>query len=270
MTCAEFKEQVAAFALGILDAGDRAACERHLAERAHEGCLTALADANDAVAVLGLALPTVAPSAATWSAIEARTRTVAAVTPLRRRSRLATVAPWLLAAALILALVVSLRQRQQVGRELQAALDRSNDALQQRAQCAAELAVMRHDAEQRRDAMALMQLPGTKLVTLAQQGPPQLIGQGALNVIWHAGVKRGYVLGRGLAAPAGKDYELWVIRGARKIPAGILHGDATGALVSAIDPTLLQEGAPDAIAVTLEATGGRPQPEGPIVLVGKI
>lgn len=266
MTCAEFKEQVAAFALGILDADERAACERHLAEREHQGCLSALAEANDAVAVLGLALPAVTPSPATWSAIESRTRTVAAVTPIARRSRFAAVAPWLLAAALLLALLVSLRQRQQVGRELQAAIERSNDALAQRAQCAAQLEAMLHDAEQRREAVALLQLPGTKLVTLAQQGGEQ----GALNVIWHSGVKRGFVLGRGLAAPSGKDYELWVIRGARKIPAGILHGDATGALVSAIDPKLLQDGAPDAIAVTLEATGGRPQPEGPIVLVGKI
>ena len=267
MTCAEFKEQVAAFALGILDADERAACERHLAEREHQGCLTALAEANDAVAVLGLALPAIAPSAATWSAIEARTRTVAAsVTPLPRRSRWAVAAPWLLAAALLLALLASVRQKQLVGREVQAALDRSNDALTQRNQCAAELAGLRHDAEQRRDAMALLQLSGTKLVTLAQQGNEQA----ALNVIWHAGVKRGFVLGRNMTAPSGKDYELWVIRGTRKIPAGILRGDPTGALVSAIDPTLLQEGAPDAIAVTLEATGGRPQPEGPIVLVGKI
>ncbi len=268
MTCAEFKEQVAAFALGILDADERAACERHLAEREHQGCLTALAEANDAIAVLGLALPAIAPSAATWSAIESRTRTVAAnVTPLRRRSRLAVAAPWLLAAAMLLVLLVSLRQKQLVGREMQAVLDRSNDALAQRNQCAAELASMRKDAEQRRDAMALLQLSGTKLVTLAQQGSEH---EAALNVIWHAGVKRGYVLGRGITAPSGKDYELWVIRGTRKIAAGILHGDATGALVSAIDPKLLQEGAPDAIAVTLEATGGRPQPEGPIVLVGKI
>jgi anti-sigma-K factor RskA len=269
MTCAEFKEHLAAFALGTLDADERAACERHLAQREHEGCLSALAEANDTAAALGLALPVLTPSAATWKAIESRTRTVvvaggAAASPRRRRWTVVT--PWLLAAAMLLALLLTLRQRQIVDRELHAALDRSNDALQQRAQCAVELGALRHDAELRRDALALLQLSGTQLVALAQQGSA-LVGA---NVIWHAGVKRGFVLGRGLTAPSGKDYELWVIRGARKIPAGILHGDASGALISAIDPTLLQEGAPDAIAVTLEATGGRPQPEGPIVLVGKI
>lgn len=266
MTCAEFKQQVAAFALGVLEADERAACERHLAQREHEGCLTALAEANDAVALLGLALPALAPAAATWDAIESRTRTVVAAPPVApRRRRWAVVTPWLVAAALLLALLVTLRQRQLVGRELQATLDRSNDALQQRMQCASELAALRHDAELRRDAVALLQLSGTRLVALAQQGS----GPAAANVIWHSGVKRGYVVGRGLAAPAGKDYELWVIRGARKIPAGILHGDASGALLTAIDPRLLQAGAPDAIAVTLEA-GEQQEPQGPIVLVGKI
>jgi anti-sigma-K factor RskA len=269
MTCAEFKGQVAAFALGVLEADERAACERHLAQREHEGCLAALAEANDAIASLGLALPPLTPSAATWSAIESRTRTVAAPAAAPRRRRWAAVTPWLVAAALLLALLVTLRQRQIVGRELQASLDRSNEALQQRVQCASELAALRHDAELRRDAVALLQLSGTRLVALAQQGGETAAANVAANIIWHSGVKRGYVVGRGLAAPAGKDYELWVIRGERKIPAGILHGDASGALLSAIDPRLLQDGAPDAIAVTLEA-GEQKEPRGPIVLVGKI
>jgi anti-sigma-K factor RskA len=45
-----------------------------------------------------------------------------------------------------------------------------------------------------------------------------------------------------------------------------LHADGSGSLVSEVD---LRGGA-DAVAVTLESAGGRPQPEGPIVLVGKI
>ena len=68
----------------------------------------------------------------------------------------------------------------------------------------------------------------------------------------------------------GRDYELWLIRGTRKIPAGLLRGDTTGTLITALDPALLREGLPDALAVTLESAGGHEQPQGPIVAVGKI
>jgi len=40
--------------------------------------------------------------------------------------------------------------------------------------------------------------------------------------------ERAYLLGRNLSAPSGKDYELWMIRGDKKIPAGLLHAEAGG------------------------------------------
>jgi anti-sigma-K factor RskA len=128
----------------------------------------------------------------------------------------------------------------------------------------AERDAYRRDAELRKEALVLLERPGAKLVQLAQQGG----ATATASVIWHP--DKAFVLGRGLAAPSGRDYQLWVIRGARKIPAGLLRGDAGGALVTAIDPALLAGGAPDAFAVTLEVAGGKPQPEGPVVLVGKI
>jgi hypothetical protein len=263
MTCGEFKEQVAAFALGVLDESERLACEQHLAVAAtHEGCIAALRQANEAAALLALALPPVTPSQAVWSAIDAATRVTL---PLGGRRTVAVV-PWLLVAAAVLAMAWALRERVVVRDQLRASVARSTDESKARAQCLAELEALRRDVELRREALALLQQPGTQLVALAQKGG----ATASANVILHAGAKRAFVLGRGLLAPAGRDYELWVIRGARKIPAGLLRGDASGALVAAIDPTLLGEGAPDAIAVTLEAVGGRPQPQGPIVLVGKI
>jgi hypothetical protein len=265
MTCGDFKEQVAAFALGILDGDERMACERHLATvEAHDGCLEALQQASEAVALMALSLPPVAPSPSLWPAIEARTRAVA---PLgQRRRRWAAAAPWLLAAAALVALAWSLRERLWLRTELRVTAARAGDEASARAQCVAELDAFRRDAGLRRDALALLQRPGTRLVTLAQQGG----ASASVHVILHPVDAKAFVLGRGLAAPSGKDYELWMIRGDRKIPAGLLRGDASGALITAIDPTLLREGAPDAIAVTLEAAGGKPQPEGPIVLVGKI
>src|SRR5262249_869034 len=70
MTCAEFKEVVALYALGSVDAAERAACDAHLGEKQHEGCFEALAEANDTVAALALALPEVKPGPKVWPAIE--------------------------------------------------------------------------------------------------------------------------------------------------------------------------------------------------------
>ena len=65
-----------------------------------------------------------------------------------------------------------------------------------------------------------------------------------------------------------KDYQLWLIRGQEKISAGILPSDASGSTMVPVPGNLLAAGAPDAFAITIEPTGGMPQPTGPIVLVG--
>jgi hypothetical protein len=263
MTCAEFKEQAGALALGVLDGNERAACHRHLADSAHhEGCEAALRQAHDTAALLALALPPLAPSATVWAAIERGTRALPSLAARRRRWLPATMG--VLAAAAIVALLWSWRDRASLERQLATATARAHDESRARAQCVAELEAAHKDAALRREALALLERPGTRLVGLAAQGA----AAASANVI--LGSARAFVVGRGLMAPAGKDYELWMIRGDRKIPAGLLRGGADGALVSVIDPELLAGGAPDAIAVTLEAAGGKPQPEGPIVLVGKI
>jgi hypothetical protein len=262
VTCAEFKELVEAYALGALDPAEAAACEAHLAEREHDGCLTALRRAHEAVALLGAALPPVTPSPSTWAAIAART---GAATVGRAPRRLTSLA-WAFAAASALLLVWLLRGRAEMQGELRAAIDRAQSQSAQRAQCVADLEHARADVRMQREALALLSQPGARLVTLAPSGG----AAASANVILRAGDEHAYLVGRNLAAPVGHDYELWLIRGARKIPAGLLHGDASGGLITALDPALLREGLPDALAVTLETTGGHEQPQGPIVAVGKI
>ncbi|MBY0279414.1 zf-HC2 domain-containing protein, partial [Candidatus Binatia bacterium] len=71
MTCAAFKEDVAAYVLGILDPAERAAFERHLAEPIeHAGCREALAEAYETTALLGAALPPLEPGPEVWAGIE--------------------------------------------------------------------------------------------------------------------------------------------------------------------------------------------------------
>jgi hypothetical protein len=262
VNCAEFKERVEAYALGALEPAEATACAAHLEAREHDGCIAALRRAQEAVALVGAALPPVKPEPATWAAIVARTGG-ATVMPARRR---VSAVAWALAAAAALLLVWLLRDRAVLQRELRVQMDRAQSQGSQRAQCVADLERARGDAKMQREALALLAQPGAKVVTLAPSGGAAT----SANVILRAGDQHAFLVGRNLAPPVGRDYELWLIRGTRKIPAGLLRGDATGTLVTALDPALLREGLPDALAVTLESAGGHAQPEGPIVAVGAV
>lgn len=272
MNCTQFKEQAPAFALGALEPHEHAACERHLADQSvHDGCHEALHAARVATTVLALDLEPVEPSPQSWEGIAAR---IAGVAPIGKAPRSSsTTVPWLIAAAAILVCLWLVRDREQLVAERTTASDRvtaltsrADTAEQLRARCATALETLQSDLGPRREALSLLQRSGTRVVALG----PQPGVTSTANLIWHPSTQRAFVLGTGLAAPAGKDYELWVIRGDKKIPAGLLHADASGALVATVDASLLGGAAPDALAVTLEAAGGKPQPEGPIVLVGKI
>ena len=74
MTCDEFKLEVAAYALGALDGADQQACEQHLTEAKHEGCVEALRAAAESATLLAEALMPASPSPSTWAAIEGRLR----------------------------------------------------------------------------------------------------------------------------------------------------------------------------------------------------
>jgi anti-sigma-K factor RskA len=72
VTCAEFKENVAALALGALEPDEQAACEAHLAEtERHEGCLAELRRATEAAALLAASAAPIKPGEHVWNAIAA-------------------------------------------------------------------------------------------------------------------------------------------------------------------------------------------------------
>jgi len=270
MTCADFTASVSAYALGILDADERAACDAHLASKeAHDGCNTALREANEAVALIALAETPILPPPSVWQAIE-RTldgehAVVHAVAPVRGRS--SAWLAWSVAAAAIVALVWVVVDRDRVRGALAENTARATQDQAAKARCTTDLAEARADSKLQKDALELLQRPGTRLIALAAQPGA---GTTVANVILHTGDQRAFLVGQGLSAPSGKDFELWFIRGDQKIAAGLLRGDGTGALLTAIDPKLLTGAPPDAIAVTLEPAGGGDAPRGPIVLVGKI
>lgn len=291
MTCAEFKQNVHAYALGALDPPDLAACDAHLAEsRRHQGCHEELARAFDAAALLAESLAGEQPAPSVWSAIERKINlgergidsTADAGKPMtsaRRRAsfRWRESLAWGLAAAAAVALILTnlaLRDSQkrvaQRDQTLALARDQANAAAraseEQREICLRELATVRGELGQRGAALMLVQDRGTRLVPLEAQGEVPYRASAILN----PAQRRALLLASRLAPQPGKDYELWLIYGRDKVAAGILQTSPEGATLHEVDQQLLAAGTPDAFAVTIEPEGGRPQPTGPIVLVGAV
>lgn len=276
MTCAEFKEVCAAYALGAVDEAERAACEAHLAEPTHEGegCGEALAAAQATVNALPLALAPVRPRPEMWAEIE---RVVAPGASRPRRKAWPIVVPTVLfvaaaAAAIYLFLDRSALLERAGGAEkaLSDGQSRFNVALSGadnlRRECETQLGAMKGQLEARQEAVALLTAPGARLVQLAPD-PKAAPSQQRAVVIFDPRQGKAAIVAQGLAAQPGKDYELWVIKGDAKKAAGLLHGDASGGVAIVIDPALLAAGV-DAFAVTVEPAGGSEAPRGPIILVG--
>jgi anti-sigma-K factor RskA len=282
VSCAEFKDNVAAYVLGILEPAERAAFEAHLAETAHDGCREALAEAYETTALLGAALPPVQPGARVWQAIE---REIGATTAAGGAGRAGSTRPpspasarrgmgreviaWTLAAAAAAAAFVfgmeyRISERTLAARERE--LDLASATDRDKAICLRELANARVSLREKEAALSLIGSPGTQLIQLAAQGAEPYHASALLNPT----EKSGMVLTTELKPLQGKDYQLWLIRGDDKISAGVLRTDPSGATLARISDEVLAGGRPDAFAVTIEPQGGMPQPTGPIILLGKV
>ena len=104
MTCTEFRELAAAYALGMLSDAERLACGRHLTGgRSHPGCAAAVTEAQVVTAQLAAVLPGRAPSPAAWRAIESRVRAgrQGPSDPTSRGRRLWELADWFVVVTVI-------------------------------------------------------------------------------------------------------------------------------------------------------------------------
>jgi anti-sigma-K factor RskA len=259
VTCAEFRDLAALYALGALDAAEQAAAEAHLEEAEHEGCLEALREASRGVVAAARSLPPAGADDKLWGRIESRLGAAPRAMGWRER------AGWLVAvaAAVLLGAVFAWRAGRARG-DSAAALAR-----EEKQACARELEALRGDAEMQRAALALLESPTSRVVALAAQ--PGSRGYSARALVDLAQGK-GMVISGTLRPAPGRDLELWVIRGQRPpVPAGLLRPGRSGLVLAAIDPRLLQGGA-DALAVSVEAQGGSTtgKPSSEIVLVGTL
>lgn len=260
MTCAEVREAAAAYALGALEPGEARELERHLAEPGpHQGCREALEEARStALALAGaLAAPEVRPSPGLWLAIEARTDEAAA----RRASLGRRWAAWGGAIAAAAALVIA----GLLGRELRQERVDARAAAHERDLARAQLASLQGERALAAEALALLDRPGSRIVALEPQ-PGQ---RGRAVAILDAAGERALVASTSLTPQPGKDYQLWVIRGAAAPrPAGFLRVSG-GTAAGEIDPAVLRGPPPDALAVSLEPAGGSAAPT-QVLLVGKV
>lgn len=247
MTCGELSEQYELYALGVLEEPELSELHAHLGRNC-EVCTVEVRRAAARVSVFATLAPDVEPP----KNLRGRVLASVGIVPQFRWNWMQTWAT--VAAAVVLALFWTEHIRRERVRNIA-----FQDAMEQVKQSETEAARLK-------DVLALLNAPDT-IVRVSSEGaaqPPQ--GKVFLNP------NRGVLL---LAsnlppAPAGKIYEMWVIpAGGRPVPAGLFQSESNGTAVH------LQKGPVDvaatgAIAVTLEAEGGAPQPTSQPIIVAPL
>ena len=257
MTCSEFKELTSALALDALDPDDRAMARAHLAESiTHEGCAEALARAEAVARLLSGALIDTHLPERVWRRIETR------LFDRAPRRRWATAAGWAVAAAACVAALLLAGRSARLRKELDAARGQtattearagSSDDLAR--QCAAQLEAARKTSGLAREAVALLEQRGSRVVPFA----PQPGFTGTAFAVIAPDRRRVILLSTALLPAAARDYQLWVIppgRGAAPVPAGLVEA-AEGVALGDFQAGALARGAL-ALAVSAEPKGGSP------------
>ena len=259
----DLKDDAAAYALGVLEPGERAAFEQHLA-----GCADCAADVRElqrAAAALPHAVPQVSPPPSLRARIlgeAAAVTTPTASAPVRRDRR----APpaWLSVAAMLVigvgAFVYAQRMQARVT-NLEAQL---RDA-QARAATADRLtAEARTVAFRAQAAMGVFAAPDVARIDLA--GQPVAVSARA-RALWSRQRGMVFTVANLPPLPAGRVYQVWVVTAQAPVSAGLLTPDASGG-GSVYYETPVDIAPPTAVAVTLEPAGGVPAPTGAMYLVG--
>jgi anti-sigma-K factor RskA len=244
----EYLELAAIYALGALDGEDRLKLETHLASGC-EICRDAIFDSENVLADLALAAPLAAPPDSVRERLFERVRRDSVV---RKERRSAPSRLWMaLAAAATLAAVGlglyarTLHTRAETERVAREALERDLGSLT--------------------ETLEAFTAPATRAVSLSGQGDAQ---GAAAKAFLDPENRRLFLYVYNLPPlPPGRTYQLWLIVEGAPISMGTfgVEPDGRGRLDTASVPQFEGE---VTVAVTVEPSGGVPQPTGPMVLVG--
>jgi anti-sigma-K factor RskA len=246
--CDQFRELFEAYALGSLDAAERAALEAHLATGCQD-CAKSVEEARWLVSQLAYLAPESAPS----DMLKGRLmQTVRAEAQAAKQSASAKPAIPIWMWASVAALILFAFYSEYEIRVLQLTIQSLNHQ-------AVAIQEQRDEVEQqlinaKREAVILTDPASVKIVD------PQHPG---MEAVWHS--KLGIVLtGQKVAAPAGnRVFQLWLIPkvpGAKPIPSLVIRPDAEGKIVLLVaNPPDAME-ATKALAITEEPEGGSQSP----------
>ncbi len=271
----EHLDLCAGYALGCLSEEDRLRLEEHLA-RGCPACEGALGDFSQATVLLAASAGAARPSPelrgrvlavvsgdAAGVASRAEARAGAEEKPARGRvirmqPRQTSWVTWgwaAAAAALAVTSALSWNAANRLSEEL---------AVQNR-----QLADVRQQLDEERRWAAVLSAPQARVAEL------QLTPAGAralrARATYDPSTKSAVIVFENFAAPEGKDYQLWALRGAGVASLGVVKADASGRALLKLENV----GDPDTLggfAVSLEPAGGSPypnRPTGPVVMAGK-
>lgn len=262
----EHLELCAGYALGSLSEADRLELERHL-EGGCPTCEAALADFSVATTMLAASAGTAQPPAALRARVLDAVGKEMASAPAAERpagrivrmpERRVVWMTWGLAAAAAALAVVSAVSWNEVER-LRATLESDRRTL---ADLQQKLAVERRWA-------AVMNAPQARVAEL--QLTPAGVQALKARATYDPSTRSAVIVFENFAAPSGKDYELWALRGAGVASLGVIKADAQGYAVLRLENVGDAESV-GGFAVSLEPAGGSGNPtapSGPVVMAGK-
>lgn len=258
----QFRELVEAYALGALDAKERAAFEAHLATGCAD-CTNALEEARWLVSQLGYLAPEAQPSELLKGRLMHAVRSEAEIGSVPGKPK-AVIPFWMWAgvAALLVVTVYSAWDARRLQIDIEEANKRASTILQQREALQTELALAKRQARIMTDPKSKKFMLPAKDTTMPQ-----------LEAMWHPELGI-CVMGDKMPMPSANHvFQLWLIPkkpGSKPMPMQTFWPDADGKMMHVVENPPEPMWNTSAIAVTEEPMGGSPLPTSEPMWVGGV